>query len=210
LAQERAHLRPLPAHFPETCRVLAGVADKFGRVAADRSHYSVPTRHARRAVGVKLFHDRVEIAVDAEVVARHPRSFVPGANVLDALHVLDLLGDKHRAVSESTAIQQWPLPPVFHELRAALAVRVRKPDREWVAVLQLSAGRGVAPLALAVAEAMAHGSPRLATIQEILRKKEAPDLPPTPVAAVARADLRDLVIAEPVLAAYDALGAVGG
>ncbi len=208
LEEERRHLRPLPAHFPETCRVLPGVADKYGHVAADHAHYSIPTRHARRAVVVKLFHDKVEIAAGAEVVAVHARSFVRGANVLDALHVLDLLGHKHRAVSESTAIQQWPLPPVFHDLRAALAARVRKPDREWVAVLQLSAGRGVAPLALAVEEAMAHGSPRLATIQEILRKKEAPDLPPTPVAAVARADLRGIVVAPPLLAAYDALGAV--
>ena len=208
LEEERRHLRPLPAHLPETCRVLLGVADKYGHVAADHARYSVPTKHARRPVVVKLFHDRVEIAVDADVVAVHPRSFVRGANVIDALHVLDLLGHKHRAVSESTAIQQWRLPPVLHDLRAALAERVRKPDREWIEVLKLSAGRGVAPLALAVAEAMAHGSPRLATIQEILRKKEAPDLPPTAVAAVARADLRALVVAPPSLRSYDVLGEV--
>lgn len=208
LEDERRHLRPLPAHWPETCRILPGVADKYGHVAVDRAHYSVPTRHARSAVVVKLFHDRVEIAVGAEVVASHARSFVRGAKVLDALHVLDLLGHKHRAVSESTAIQQWPLPPVFHELRTALAARVRKPDQEWVAVLKLSAGRDLALLARAVEEAIGHGSPRLATIQEILRKKEAPDLPAAPVAEVARAELREIVVAPPLLAAYDTLGAV--
>ena len=32
---EREHLRPLPAHRPETCRQVARVADKFGHVKVD-------------------------------------------------------------------------------------------------------------------------------------------------------------------------------
>ena len=41
----------------------------------DRVTYSVPIRHAYRPVWVKLYHDRVAIAVGAEVVAEHRRVF---------------------------------------------------------------------------------------------------------------------------------------
>ena len=50
---ERRHLRALPVHLPETCRVEARVVDKFGHVRADRVTYSVPTRYAYRPVWVK-------------------------------------------------------------------------------------------------------------------------------------------------------------
>ncbi|MCY4632707.1 MAG: IS21 family transposase [bacterium] len=100
LAQERQHLRALPVHRPATCRVVARVADKFGHVRVDHVTYSVPIRHAYRPVWVKLYHDRVALAVGAEVVAEHARAFVRGAK----LHVLPLLERKHRAVAEATAL----------------------------------------------------------------------------------------------------------
>ena len=130
LAQERQHLRAMPVHLPATCRVVARVADKFGHVRVDRVTYSVPIRHAYRPVWAKLYHDRVAIAVGAEVVAEHPRAFVRGAKVLDALHVLPLLERKHRAVAEATALHDWRLAPVWQRARAELAKHTRKPDQE--------------------------------------------------------------------------------
>ena len=88
---ERRHLRALPVHRPETCRVEARVVDKFGHVRADRVTYSVPTRDADRPVWVTLYHDRVAVAAGTEVVARHVRAFRAGATVLDPLHVLPVL-----------------------------------------------------------------------------------------------------------------------
>ena len=65
----------------------------------------MPIHHAYyRSVWVMLDHDRVAIAVGAEVVAEHPRAFCRRARVLDALHVLPLLERKHRAVPEATAL----------------------------------------------------------------------------------------------------------
>ena len=77
LALERQHLRALPEHLPATCRVVARVADKFGHVRVDHVTYSVPIRHAYRPAWVKLYHDRVAIAVGAEVVAQHVRVAPP-------------------------------------------------------------------------------------------------------------------------------------
>ena len=99
---ERQHLRAVPVHRPATCRVVAWVADKFGHVRVDHETYSVPIRHPFRPVWVKLYHDRVAVAVGAEVVAQHPRAFRRGAKVLDARHVLPLLERRHRAVPEAT------------------------------------------------------------------------------------------------------------
>ena len=117
LTLERQHLRAMPVHLPATCRVVARVADKFGHVRVDHVTYSVPIRHAYRPVWVKLYHDRVAVAVGAEVVAQHARAFCRGTKVLDAFHVLPLLERKHRAVAEATALVDWPLAPVWRQVR---------------------------------------------------------------------------------------------
>ena len=102
LTQERQHLRAMPAHLPATCRVVARVADKFGHVRVDRVTYSVPIRHAYRPVWAKLYHDRVAIAVGAEVVAEHPRAFLPGREGPSTRFTCcRLLERKHRAVAEA-------------------------------------------------------------------------------------------------------------
>ena len=205
LAQERQHLRAMPVHLPATCRVVARVADKFGHVRVDRVTYSVPIRHAYRPVWAKLYHDRVAIAVGAEVVAEHPRAFVRGAKVLDALHVLPLLERKHRAVAEATALHDWRLAPVWQRARAELAKHTRKPDQEWVRMLRLMETHPAAAVERAVAAALERHSPRLETVRLILRQQEAgPPLVCPPVASV-RPELARIAVPAPTLSAYDAL-----
>ena len=202
---EREHLRPLPAHPPETCRVLSRVADKFGHVRVQRAHYSVPIEHAYRPVTVKLFHDQVRIAVADQVVAVHPRSFEEGTKVLDPLHVLSLLARKHRAIPEATALQDWQLPAVFSELREALRAETRKPDREWVRVLLLAKEFPLAAVAAAAEEALQRGSPRRETVEQLLRQRQggAPwRAAPVPLH---RPELA-LEVAPADLSSYDALG----
>lgn len=204
-AAEREQLRPLPPHLPETCRTVARVADKFANVRVDRVMYSLPSAYAYRPAWAKLFHDRVELAVDGQVVACHERSFREGALVLDPRHVLPLLERKSRAVSESTALQQWKLPRVFHALRDALRSHTRRSDREWVQVLRLLEQHPESEVEAAVAEALEQGSPRLETVRLLLRRRdqgEAPRLAPAPVP---RSDLATLHVEPPMLGAYDAL-----
>jgi transposase len=202
---EREHLRPLPAQPPATCRVLAAVADKFGQVRVDRSTYSVPIEQAYQPVWVKLFSDRVELAVKGRVVAAHERSFQPGTYVLDPFHVLPLLERKHRAVAEATALQGWKLPVAFRQLREALRQTTRRPDQEWVRVLRLMETHGEVEVEAAVQEALAAGSPRLETVRLLLRQRqegEAPRLQPAPVC---RPELAAVRVAPPILESYDAL-----
>ena len=207
-ALERQHLRAMPAHLPATCRVVARVADKFGHVRVDHITYSVPIRHAYRPVWVKLYHDRVAIAVGAEVVAEHRRVFCRGAKVLDAFHVLPLLERKHRAVAEATAFLDWRLAPVWQQVRAELAKHTRKPDQEWVRMLRLMETHPAAAVERAVTAALERQSPRLETVRLILRQQQTGPPPVCRPVAGVRPELARIAVAAPTLAAYDAL--VGG
>ena len=202
---ERRHLRARPVHLPETCRVEARVVDKFGHVRADRVTYSVPTRYAYRPVWVKLYHDRVAVAAGTEVVARHVRAFRAGATVLDPLHVLPVLERKHRAVPEATALQNWPLAPLWQQVRTALRQQTRKPDQEWVRMLRLLETYPAPAVEAAVAAALARNSPRLETVRLLLRQRAAGPRPAIRPVPTVRADVARIAVPAPTLAAYDVL-----
>jgi transposase len=203
--EEREHLRPLPLHLPETCRMLSRVADKFGHVRIDRATYSLPIAYVYQPTFAKAFHDRVELTVEGQVVARHERSFEEGALVLDPRHVLPLLERKSRAVSEATALMQGQLPSVFHTLREALRPHTRRPDREWVQILRLLEDHPEAEVEAAVDEALTRGSPRLETVRLLLRRRDERDAPRLAPAPVARPDLATVTVEPPTLSAYDTL-----
>jgi hypothetical protein len=90
-------------------------------------------------------------------------------------------------------------------LREALKLHTRRPDREWVQILRLLEVHSEAELEAAVAEALERGSPRLETVRLLLRRRDETALPVLQPAPVARADLAQLQVPRPTLAAYDAL-----
>ena len=204
LTLERQHLRAMPAHLPATCRVVARVADKFGHVRVDRVVYSVPIRHAYQPVWAKLYHDRVAIAVGAEVVAQHRRAFCRGTKVLDPFHVLPLLERKHRAVAEATALVGW-------RLDAGVAAGA---GRAGEAHAQARSGMGPD----ATADGNAPGGGRRACGDGCARAPFAAPgdgaTPPAPAAgrpaaglpvSGVRPELAQIAVPAPALAAYDAL-----
>ena len=207
LHAEREHLRPLPSHLPESCRIVPCVADKFAIVTVDRSRYSAPSELARRALLAKIHWDRIEIVDGDRRVASHPRAYAEGSHVLDPMHVLRLLERKHRAIPESTAIQQMKLDPVFMELHQALRENVRKADREWVRVLLLLEEHSMQELERAVREALERGSPSVETIRMLLRRPEGEAWVVEP-AQVSDPGLAAIEVAAPRLEGYDEL--VGG
>ena len=204
LLAERGHLRALPEHWPATCRAEHRVVNKYGHVRADRSSYSVPIEHAYRPCVVRLFPDRVEIAVGAEVVARHERSYVKSALVLDPLHVLPLLSKKARAAREASALKG--LPGVFWRQRQWLVEELgaRRGDREWVETLLLAREVGLDDVEAAVELALERGTPRLASVEGLLRATSGSSSPP-PQGPLADEALAGVVVADPDLGAYDAL-----
>ena len=158
-----------------------------------------------RPVWVKLYHDRVAVAVGTEVVARHVRAFRAGATVLDPFHVLPVLERKHRAVPEATALQDWPLAPVWQQVRTALRQQTRKPDQEWVRMLRLLETYPAPAVEAAVAAALARDSPRIETVRLLLRQRAAGPRPAIRPVPTVRADLARIAVPAPTLAAYDVL-----
>lgn len=201
LCAEREHLRPLPAHAPERCRIEPRTADKFAHVRIDKNGYSVPIEFAYKPVWAKIYPERIDLAVDETVVASHARCFGKGQHVLDPLHVLPLLEKKHRAVPEATALRAWALPEVFMRLREALAQHTRKADREWVQILRLTESFGLDKVEAAVHAALQADTPQLESVRYLLRKdNDVSAVAPVPLS---RPELARIEVAVPDLAAYD-------
>jgi transposase len=71
-AEEKAHLKPLPAHPYDTARVVYRVCSIDGFVALDGNRYAVPYDHVTDILPVRVTQTEVFIyAADLKLVARH-------------------------------------------------------------------------------------------------------------------------------------------
>ena len=116
-------LRDLPAVPFEACEHVPGQISSTALVRYRLVDYSAPAAHAHKKVMVKGYVDRVEIALGAEIVARHRRSHVRGDVVYDPLHYLSLLEKKPGALDQAAPLRGWKLDPAFDTLRRLLEAR---------------------------------------------------------------------------------------
>ena len=131
-------LRDLPAVPFEACEHVSGQVSSTALVRYRLVDYSAPTVHAHKKVTVKGYVDRVEIALGAEIVARHRRSYVRGDVVYDPLHYLSLLEKKPGALDQAAPLRGWKLDPAFDTLRRLLEARFGpRGKREYIQVLRL-------------------------------------------------------------------------
>ena len=131
-------LRDLPAVPFEACEHVPGQISSTALVRYRLVDYSAPTVHAHKKVMVKGYVDRVEIALGAEIVARHRRSYVRGDVVYDPLHYLSLLEKKPGALDQAAPLRGWKLDPAFDTLRRLLEARFGpRGKREYIQVLRL-------------------------------------------------------------------------
>jgi transposase len=139
--RDRARAVPLPEHAFDPSVQTAAVVDKYQTVQFDNNRYSVPRGCAYRAVTVKGYVDRVEVADGRTVVARHRRSYGRNEQILDPLHYLATLGRKPAALDHAPVMRDWKLPGSFAALRDALEQRhgPTAGARQYIRVLQLLA-----------------------------------------------------------------------
>ena len=131
-------LRDLPAVPFEACEHVPGQVSSTAPVRYRLVDYSAPAVHAHKKVTVKGYVDRVEIALGAEIVARHRRSYVRGDVVYDPLHYLSLLEKKPGALDQAAPLRGWKLDPAFDTLRRLLEARFGpRGKREYIQVLRL-------------------------------------------------------------------------
>jgi transposase len=165
--RDRASALPLPARPFEACVIGGGAVDKYQTVAFDGNRYSVPRRWAFRPVTVKGFIGRVEIVADHRVVAAHVRSYARHERVLDPLHFLAILAEKPATLDHAPVYRDWPLPPVFAQLRTRLEADhgTRAGVLQHIRVLQLLARLPLAVVEAAVTAALTRGRPTAAAIR---------------------------------------------
>ena len=131
-------LRDLPSAPFEACEHVPGQVSSTALVRYRLVDYSAPTMHAHKKVTVKGYVDRVEIALGAEIVARHRRSYVRGDVIYDPLHYLSLLEKKPGALNQAAPLRGWKLDPVFDTLRRLLEARFGpRGKREYIQTLRL-------------------------------------------------------------------------
>jgi transposase len=79
-------------------------------VRFDNNQYSVPCEYAGKAVSVRIYAQRLELAWEGEVVCEHKRCFEKGRYVLNPLHYLPLLERKPGALRNGRPFLEWDLP----------------------------------------------------------------------------------------------------
>ena len=193
---EHASLRPLATERFDLQEVSFPTVDGAGCVRVKTNPYSVPAP-VGTCVEAKLGSAHVELWADGHCLARHERSYVRFAPVLDLEHYLDVLARKPGALAGSTPLAQcrargvWPAS--YDALWAHLIGRHGKQagTRQMIGVLQLARTYGTAALQRTVPIALTLGCSDLAAVQHLLL-----------TAALARPPMAPLVIG-PALAHYD-------
>jgi transposase len=173
MRMEREHLLPLPAEGFELAEISFPVVDGKGCVKVRTNCYSTPLKpgtHAR----VKLLPAYVEVWQERECVARHERSFLRYAQVLDLEHYLDVLERKPGAMAGSSPLQQcrergrWP--ESFDRLWQSLQERYGRSEgtRAMIELLALGKRHGWDRLRHAVEESLALGCTDAAAVRHLV------------------------------------------
>ena len=131
-------LRDLPASPFEACEHMPGQVSSTALVRYRPVDDSAPAVHAHKTVIIKGYVERVEIALGAEIIARHRRAYVRGDVIYDPLHYLSLLEKKPGALDPAAPLRGWKLDPAFDTLRRLLEARFGpRGKREYIQVLRL-------------------------------------------------------------------------
>ena len=159
MKRDSAALMLLPAVAFDACHKIATRVSSQSLVRYRTNDYSVPTQYGHREVLVKGYVDHIDICLDADIIARHVRSYGQEEFIYNPLHYLALLERKPRAFDQAAPLQNWVLPEVFDRLRRLLEVRMeRRGRKEYIQVLRLLENFSLAQVEQAIKQAMGLGA----------------------------------------------------
>jgi len=150
--------KPVPAPY-DACDKRPGRVNSLALVRYRKNDYSVPTSYGHRQVLIRGYVHEVVISCEAEVIARHPRSYEREDFIFNPLHYLALLEQKTNALDQAAPLNGWVLPEAFATLRRLLEARMgKKGKREFVQVLRLMETFTLDDVAAAVGDAIERGA----------------------------------------------------
>lgn len=159
--RERAALLPLAEEgFPLAECLYPLIVDGKRRVRVKTNWYSAPAPAGSR-VAVSAGPLEVEIVYDNKRVARHPRCYGRGHEILDLEHYLDVLEHKPGAMAGSKPLEQWRQAGRWPECL----------DQIWRRLEQRHGrGKGTKQMIGLVRAGLSHGWEKLiAAVEEALR-----------------------------------------
>ena len=200
-AEER--LLPLPERPYDCGFEREAVASSLFRVHFDGNRYSVPAKHAGTRVRLRAYAAHVLVYRNGSLIARHPRSFEKGRDVVDPEHESALLSQRRHARDQHTLQRFLRLGAEAEAYYKALADHRPNPFHHVRKIVALSEIYGEEKTARAVRDALELGAYSAECITNLLEQR-ARTLPEAGALHVTRgADLLELDLPPADLSIYD-------
>jgi hypothetical protein len=188
LAEERRHLRELPAAPIPAYTTLAARVRRWSTIQVLGRTYSLPSRLIGERVTVRLYAEQLEIYYRDRLVECLPRLQHKGQAHIDYRHIIWTLVRKPGAFARYRWREELFPSLVFRRAYDALRSRLgERADTEYVRILHLAASRGTVGVEQALC-AFLDGGERFDA--ERVQKIVEPERPELPVVTVTRPDLR--------------------
>ena len=202
-AQEQPHLQPLPQNrYDVACTTTARASSQF-RITLDTNRYSVPAAYAHRRLTVKAYPDRVCIYFDAELIARHQRSYWRHQDIEDHEHAKSLIAKRSRATEQRLMLRFLALSPdaqAYHDGLEQKRLNARHHVRKILALAEVYPADSIAR---AIADGLAFEAFSAEYIANILETRARALSEPGPLQLTRGIDLLDIDIPPPDLTVYD-------
>jgi len=180
LAEEREHLRPLPASRVPGYTVYRVKVRKWSTIRISNKTYSVPSRLRGHEVEVRQFANEVEVLYQGQCVERMPRLRGGREHRIDYRHVIWSLVRKPGAFARYRYREELFPTPAFREAYDALCrFRGERADVDYVRTLHLAASTLECTVEQALHELLDGRAPfEYATIREraVPAKPKVPEL----------------------------------
>jgi transposase len=202
-AQERPHLQPLPQNRYDVARTTTVRASSQFRITLDANRYSVPAAYAHRRLTVKAYPDRVCVYFDAELIARHPRSYARHQDIEDQEHAKGLIARRSRAREQRLMLRFLALSPdaqAYHDGLERKRFNARHHVRKILALAEVYPADSIAR---AIADGLAFEAFSAEYIANILEARARMLPEPSPLQLTRGIDLLDIDIPPPDLTVYD-------
>jgi hypothetical protein len=205
LAQEQAHLLPLPLDPPATDERVEVSVGRTPYVRFDANDYSVPPTAVRRSLSVVASETTVRVLDGSHELARHARSYSRGEQIEDPAHLEALVAEKREAREQRGLDRLQQAAPRSRELLGHLAARGGNLGSATAALGRLLDRYGAEALQLALDEALARGVPHPHAVRQVLERRRREQHAPPPVAVALPDDprVRGLVVTPHRLDTYD-------
>lgn len=206
LEEERPKLLTLPAHPYQAKETQTVLCSKTLLVRFDLNDYSVPPQALGKPLVLSADSHTVTLALGAEVIARHRRSYDRHLVLEDPAHRKEVLAQKALLLSASSALRVLSIPDADAYVKAALSA-----GHARAAVLHrltlLSSQYGPTELSAALREAIERATPHPSSLLVILerRRRTSNKRAPLPVPLSHRPDLEVLSVTPHALGTYDHL-----